>query len=157
MPKLFQLTKGGKLNEAIFEGETINTPSLLCVEDYLDTLNWAKSIGGLDALLARADANAAALSDWVARTPWVAHLASEPETRSNTSVCLVIADPEVKARGAEAVARVAKGIATSLEKEGVAFDIGAYRDAPPGLRVWCGATVETSDIDGAHAMARLGL
>jgi phosphoserine aminotransferase len=146
LPKLFQLTKGGKLNEAIFEGETINTPSLLCVEDYLDTLNWAKSIGGLDALLARADANAAALSEWVARTPWVAHLASEPETRSNTSVCLAIADPEVKARGAEAVARVAKGIATSLEKEGVAFDIGAHRDAPPGLRVWCGATVETSDI-----------
>jgi phosphoserine aminotransferase len=146
LPKLFQLTKGGKLNEAIFEGETINTPSLLCVEDYLDTLNWAKSIGGLDALLARADANAAALSEWVARTPWVAHLASEPETRSNTSVCLAIADPEVKARGAEAVARVAKGIATSLEKEGVAFDIGAHRDAPPGLRVWCGATVETSDV-----------
>ena len=146
LPKLFQLTKSGKLNEAIFEGETINTPSLLCVEDYLDTLNWAKSIGGLDALFARANANAAALSEWVARTPWVAHLASEPATRSNTSVCLVIADAEVKARGAEAVARVAKGIASSLEEEGVAFDIGAHRDAPPGLRVWCGATVETSDI-----------
>jgi phosphoserine aminotransferase len=146
LPKLFQLTKGGKLNEAIFEGETINTPSLLCVEDYLDTLNWAKSIGGLDALFARANANAAALSEWAARTPWVAHLASEPATRSNTSVCLVIADAEVKARGAEAVARVAKGIASSLEEEGVAFDIGAHRDAPPGLRVWCGATVETSDI-----------
>jgi phosphoserine aminotransferase len=146
LPKLFQLIKGGKLNEAIFEGETINTPSLLCVEDYLDTLNWAKSIGGLDALFARANANAAALSEWVARTPWVAHLASEPATRSNTSVCLVIADAEVKARGAEAVARVAKGIASSLEEEGVAFDIGAHRDAPPGLRVWCGATVETSNI-----------
>ncbi len=146
LPKLFQLIKGGKLNEAIFEGETINTPSLLCVEDYLDTLNWAKSIGGLDALFARASANAAALSEWVARTPWVTHLASEPATRSNTSVCLVIADPEVRARGAEAVARVAKGIASILEEEGVAFDIGAHRDAPPGLRVWCGATVETSDI-----------
>ncbi len=146
LPKLFQLTKGGKLNEAIFEGETINTPSLLCVEDYLDTLNWAKSIGGLDALFARANANAAALWEWVARTPWVAHLASEPATRSNTSVCLVIADPEVRARGAEAVARVAKGVASSLEEERVAFDIGAHRDAPPGLRVWCGATVETSDI-----------
>jgi phosphoserine aminotransferase len=146
LPKIFQLTKGGKLNEAIFEGETINTPSLLCVEDYLDTLNWAKSIGGLDALFARASANAVALSEWVARTPWVTHLASEPATRSNTSVCLVIADPEVRARGAEAVARVAKGIASSLEEEGVAFDIGAHRDAPPGLRVWCGATVETSDI-----------
>ncbi|MBV9566678.1 MAG: phosphoserine transaminase [Hyphomicrobiales bacterium] len=146
LPKIFQLTKAGKLNEAIFQGETINTPSLLCVEDYLHTLNWAKSIGGLDALFARANANAAALSEWVTRTPWVEHLAKEPQTRSNTSVCLMIADPEVRARGTEAVARVAKGIAASLEGEGVAFDIGAHRDAPPGLRIWCGATVETSDI-----------
>jgi phosphoserine aminotransferase len=147
LPKLFRLTKGGKLNEAIFEGETINTPSMLCVEDYLDTLHWAKSIGGLDGLFKRVDANAAALSAWVARTPWIAHLAKEKATRSNTSVCLVIADPEVKARGAEAVAAVAKGIAATLDKEGVAFDIGAYRDAPPGLRIWCGATVETADIE----------
>ena len=146
LPKIFQLTKGGKLNEAIFEGETINTPSLLCVEDYLDTLNWAKSIGGLRGLFARANANAAALSEWVARTPWIAHLASEPATRSNTSVCLTIADQEVRARGIDAVARVAKGIATRLEEEGAAFDIGAHRDAPPGLRIWCGATVETADI-----------
>ncbi len=146
LPKLFRLTQGGRLNEAIFAGETINTPSLLCVEDYLDTLNWAKSIGGLDGLFARANANAAALSEWVERTPWVAHLAKEPATRSNTSICLRIADPEVSARGAEAVTLIAKGIASKLEEEGVAFDIAAHRDAPPGLRIWCGATVETSDI-----------
>jgi phosphoserine aminotransferase len=147
LPKLFRLTKAGKLNEAIFEGETINTPSMLCVEDYLDTLRWAKSIGGLDSLLKRADGNAAVLSSWVERTPWIAHLAKEAATRSNTSVCLVVADPDVRARGAEAVASVAKGIAAMLDKEGVAFDIGAHRDAPPGLRIWCGATVETADIE----------
>jgi phosphoserine aminotransferase len=147
LPKIFRLTKSGKLNEAIFEGETINTPSMLCVEDYLDTLGWAKSIGGLDALIRRADANAAALSAWVARTPWVGHLAPEEATRSNTSVCLVIDDAEVKSRGPEAVAAVAKGIAATLETEGAAFDIGAYRDAPAGLRIWCGATVETSDVE----------
>jgi phosphoserine aminotransferase len=146
LPKLFRLTKSGKLNEAIFEGETINTPSMLCVEDYLDTLAWAKSIGGLNALIKRADANAAALSSWVERAPWVAHLAKDASSRSNTSVCLVIADPEVRARGAEAVASVAKGITATLEKEEAGFDIGAYRDAPPGLRIWCGATVETADI-----------
>ncbi|MFI5015398.1 MAG: phosphoserine transaminase [Hyphomicrobiales bacterium] len=147
LPKIFRLTKAGKLNEAIFEGETINTPSMLCVEDYLDTLKWAKSIGGLEALFKRVDANASKLSAWVERTAWVAHLAKQPATRSNTSICLVIADPEVRARGAEAVASVAKGIAATLDKEGVAFDIGAYRDAPPGLRIWCGATVETGDIE----------
>jgi phosphoserine aminotransferase len=147
LPKLFRLTKSGKLNAAIFEGETINTPSMLCVEDYLDTLTWAKSIGGLSALIRRADANAAALSSWVERSPWVAHLAKDPAFRSNTSVCLVIADAEVKARGVEAVASVAKGIAATLEKEEAGFDIGAYRDAPPGLRIWCGATVETADIE----------
>jgi len=146
LPKLFRLTKGGKLNEAIFEGETINTPSMLCVEDYLDTLRWAKSIGGLEALFRRADANAAALQAFVARTPWIANLAKDEATRSNTSVCLVIADPEVTARGPDAVAAVAKGIASTLDKEGVAYDIGAYRDAPPGLRIWCGATVETTDV-----------
>ncbi len=146
LPKIFRLTKSGKLNEAIFEGETINTPSMLCVEDYLDTLLWAKSIGGLDALVGRADANAAALSAWVERSPWVGHLAKETASRSNTSVCLVIADAEVRARGSETVASVAKAIAATLEKEGAGFDIGAYRDAPPGLRIWCGATVETADI-----------
>ncbi|MBV9112964.1 MAG: phosphoserine transaminase [Hyphomicrobiales bacterium] len=146
LPKIFQLTKSGKLNEAIFQGETINTPSLLCVEDYLDTLNWAKSIGGLERLFARANDNAAALSEWIARTPWVEHLARDPATRSNTSVCLTITDSEVRARGAEIVARFANALAANLEEEGVAFDIGAHRDAPPGLRVWCGATVETSDI-----------
>ena len=147
LPKLFRLTKGGKLNEAIFEGETINTPSMLCVEDYLDTLRWAKSIGGLEALFRRADANAAALQAFVARKPWIANLAKDEATRSNTSVCLVIADPEVTARGPDAVAAVAKGIASTHDKEGVAYDIGAYRDAPPGLRIWCGATVETTDVE----------
>jgi len=147
LPKIFRLTKSGKLNEAIFEGETINTPSMLCVEDYLDTLGWARSLGGLDALIRRADANAAALSAWVERTPWVGHLARDEAARSNTSVCLVIDDAEVKSSGPEVVAAVAKGIAATLEKEGAAFDIGAYRDAPPGLRIWCGATVETADIE----------
>jgi len=147
LPKIFRLTKSGRLNEAIFEGETINTPSMLCVEDYLDALAWAKSVGGLDGLVGRADANAAALSAWVERTPWVAHLAKDAAARSNTGVCLVITDAQVKARGPEAVASVAKGIAAQLEKEGVAFDIGAYRDAPPGLRIWCGATVDAADVE----------
>jgi phosphoserine aminotransferase len=143
MPKLFRMTKGGKLIEGIFEGETINTPSMLCVEDYLDALNWAKSIGGLDALIARADANAKAIADWVARTPWVDFLAVKPETRSNTSVCLKVVDPDISA---DAQAPFARALASLLEKEKVAYDIGAYRDAPPGLRIWCGATVETADV-----------
>jgi len=147
LPKIFRLTKSGKLNEAIFEGETINTPSMLCVEDYLDALRWAKSVGGLDGLFRRVEANAAALSAWVERTSWVAHLAKDAATRSNTSICLIIADPEVRARGADAVAAIAKGMAARLEKEGAAFDIGAYRDAPPGLRIWCGATVEAADVE----------
>ena len=146
LPKIFRLTSGGKLIAGIFEGETINTPSMLCVEDYLDALRWAKGAGGLDGLVARSNANAKALGDWVARTPWVANLARDPATASNTSVCLVITDPEVTARGAEAVAAFAKSLAGLLEAEGVAFDIGSYRDAPPGLRVWCGATVETADV-----------
>jgi phosphoserine aminotransferase len=140
------MTKGGKLIEGIFEGETINTPSMLCVEDYIDALEWAQGIGGLTGLLAKADANAKVIHDWVARTPWIANLAKVPATASNTSVCLVIADPDVVAKGPEAVSQVAKGIAAALEKEGVALDIGAYRDAPPGLRIWCGATVEASDL-----------
>ena len=147
LPKIFRMTKGGKLIEGIFEGETINTPSMLAVEDYIDALEWARSIGGLEALVAKADANARVIHDWVARTPWIANLAKDPATASNTSVCLVIADPDVVAQGPEAVAQVAKGITSALEKENVALDIGAYRDAPPGLRIWCGATVEQSDLE----------
>ncbi len=147
LPKIFRMTKGGKLIEGIFEGETINTPSMLCVEDYIDALEWAKSIGGQKGLVAKADANAKVILDWVAKTPWIANLAKEPATASNTSVCLVIADPDVVAKGPEAVTQVAKGITSALEKEGVALDIGAYRDAPPGLRIWCGATVEASDLE----------
>jgi phosphoserine aminotransferase len=147
LPKIFRLTKGGKLIEGIFKGETINTPSMLAVEDYLDALKWAKSLGGLDALVARADANARVIHDWVANTSWVANLARDPATASNTSVCLTIADPDVLAAGEEAVTKVAKGIVSTLEAEGMAFDIGAYRDAPAGLRIWCGATVETADLE----------
>jgi len=147
LPKIFRMTKGGKLIEGIFEGETINTPSMLCVEDYIDALEWAEGIGGLKGLLAKADANAKVIHDWVARTPWIANLAKVPATASNTSVCLVIADADVVAKGPEAVAQVAKGITAALEKEGVALDIGAYRDAPAGLRIWCGATVEASDLE----------
>src|ERR1700741_1042084 len=147
LPKLFRLTKGGKLTEGFFEGETINTPSMLCVEDYLDALNWAKSLGGLKALFARADANAKAIADWVERTPWIDFLARAPETRSNTSGCLKVVDPSVAALTADAQALFAKGLASVLEKEKVAFDIGAYRDAPAGLRIWCGATVESADVE----------
>ena len=159
LPKIFRLMSGGKLGEGLFAGETINTPSMLCVEDYLDALGWAKSLGGLDALVARADANFKVLDDWVARTPWVAFLASDPATRSNTSVCLKVVDAAITALSADAQAAFAKTLATLLEKEKVAFDIGGYRDAPPGLRIWCGATVEASDVaalthwlDWAYAM-----
>ena len=147
LPKVFRLTKDGKLIEGIFRGDTINTPSMLAVEDYLDTLAWAERIGGLKALHARADANARTIYDWVARTPWIAPLAVDPATYSNTGVCLVIADPDVLARGDAAVAAFAAGIVGRLDREGVALDIGAYRDAPAGLRIWCGATVETSDLE----------
>jgi phosphoserine aminotransferase len=146
LPKIFRLTSKGALIDGIFVGETINTPSMLCVEDYIDALEWAQSVGSLKGLQARADANAKVLHDWVAKTPWVANLAKDPTTASNTSVCLVIADPDVNAKGADAVAAVAKGIVSALDKEGVAFDIGAYRDAPAGLRIWCGATVEAADL-----------
>jgi phosphoserine aminotransferase len=141
------MTKGGKLIEGIFEGETINTPSMLCVEDYIDALQWAKGLGGLKALLKRADSNAKVIADWVARTPWIDFLARVPATRSNTSVCLKVVDPVVAALPADAQAAFAKGLASLLEKEKVALDIGSYRDAPPGLRIWCGATVETSDLE----------
>ncbi|MGE8128131.1 phosphoserine transaminase [Methylobacterium sp. NPDC080182] len=147
LPKIFRLTKVGKLIEGIFKGDTINTPSMLAVEDYLDTLDWAERIGGLRALHARADANAKVVYDWVARTPWIAPLAADPATYSNTGVCLVIADPDVLARGDAAVSAFAAGIVERLDREGVALDIGAYRDAPAGLRIWCGATVETSDLE----------
>ncbi len=164
MPKIFRMTKGGKLNEAIFQGETINTPSMLCVEDYLDALEWAQSIGGLKALHARADANAIVIADWVARTAWIDFLTRDPALRSNTSVCLKVVDPAVSRLPAEAQAAFVKGIAAALEKEGVAYDIAAYRDAPPGLRIWCGSTVERTDVealtlwlDWAYATAKAAL
>jgi phosphoserine aminotransferase len=147
MPKIFRLTKGGKLIEGIFTGETINTPSMLCVEDYLDTLAWGKSIGGLPALIARADANAKAVADWVAKTPWIDFLTSDPAIRSNTSVCLKVVDPAISKLPADAQAAFVKGLGAALEKEGVAYDIDAYRDAPPGLRIWCGSTVECRDVE----------
>ena len=147
MPKTFRMTKDGKLVEGIFEGETINTPSMLAVEDYLDTLKWAESIGGLPALIARADRNLGVLANWVQRTDWVDFLARDPATRSNTSVCLKIVDPWFAALAPDAQAAAASKIASLLEKEGVALDIGGYRAAPPGLRVWCGATVESSDLE----------
>jgi phosphoserine aminotransferase len=164
MPKIFRMTKGGKLNEAIFVGETINTPSMLCVEDYIDALQWAKSIGGLKALQARADANAKTIADWVARAPWIDFLTRDPALRSNTSVCLKVVDPAVNRLPVEAQAQFVKGIAAALEKEGVAYDINAYRDAPSGLRIWCGSTVERSDIealtlwlDWAYSQAKAAL
>ena len=141
LPKIFRLTKGGKLIEGIFAGETINTPSMLAVEDYLAALDWARSAGGLDGLKARADANLAEIARFVAARDWLAFLASDPATRSNTSVCLRFTDPRIKDGAA-----FARAVARRLEAESVAFDIGAYRDAPPGLRIWCGGTVETADV-----------
>ena len=161
LPKIFRMTKGGKLIEGIFQGETINTPSMLCVEDYIDALEWAKSIGGLPALRARADGNAQVIADWVARSTWIDFLAREPASRSNTSVCLKVVDPAVSGLALEAQAAFVKGIAAALEKEAIAYDIDAYRDAPPGLRIWCGSTVERADIealtywlDWAYAQAK---
>jgi phosphoserine aminotransferase len=147
LPKIFRLTNNGKLIEGVFEGETINTPSMLCVEDYLDTLLWAKSVGGLSALMARSDANAKVIADWVARTPWIDFLAKVPAQRSNTSVCLKVVDPAVTTLAADAQAAFVKSLAAALEKEGVAYDIDSYRDAPAGLRIWCGATVEIRDLE----------
>jgi phosphoserine aminotransferase len=146
LPKIFRMTSGGKLSEGIFQGETINTPSMLCVEDYLDALLWAKSLGGLKALIGRADANANVIHDFVEANSWIANLAALPETRSNTSVCLKIADSQVAALSEDDQANFAKGLVALLEKEGVAFDVGHYRDAPSGLRIWAGATIETSDM-----------
>jgi len=147
LPKIFRMTKGGKLNEGIFEGETINTPSMLCVEDYLDTLQWAKSVGGLKALIARADANTKVIADWVTGTPWVEFLARVPATRSNTSVCLKVVDPAITSLSADAQSAFAKALAGAVEKEGAGYDLGHYRDAPAGLRIWCGATIEASDVE----------
>jgi len=147
IPKIFRLTKGGKLNAGIFQGETINTPSMLCVEDALDALAWARSIGGADGLARRTRENAAALQRWVDRTPWIDYLAVDPDTRSPTSVCLRLAQPAATHLSTEQQSAWFKKITGVLEAEGVALDIGSYRDAPPGLRIWCGATVERADIE----------
>lgn len=146
MPKVFRLTKGGKLNEDIFKGSTINTPSMLCVEDHLDALDWSREIGGVDALIARSNANFDVIDAWVAGSEWAAFLAGDPALRSTTSVCLKIVDTWFTALPADEQAAAAKAVATLLDGEGVAFDVGAYRDAPPGLRIWAGATVEQSDL-----------
>ncbi|HPA38392.1 MAG TPA: phosphoserine transaminase [Phenylobacterium sp.] len=152
MPKLFRMTKankdgGNKVSLDIFEGATINTPSMLCVEDAIDALKWAEGIGGLAEMRRRADANLAVLAEWVEKTAWVEFLAADPAIRSNTSVCLKVVDPRVTGLSDDAQADFAKKLAAALEKEGVALDVGGYRDAPPGLRIWCGATVETSDLE----------
>ena len=147
MPKLFRMTKGGKVSLDIFEGATINTPSMLCVEDYIDALKWAASVGGDEGLQRRSNSNLEVIADWVARTAWVDFLPVKAEIRSNTSVCLKVVDPRIAGAPAQAQADFAKRLTSLLEKEGVALDVGAYRDAPPGLRIWCGATVEASDLE----------
>jgi phosphoserine aminotransferase len=146
LPKIFRMTKSGKLVGGVFEGETINTPSMLCVEDALDGLKWAESIGGLPALIARSAANLKVIEDWAANSNWAAFLAEDPAIRSSTSVCLKFTDPAYLALPAEEQVKRAKSLVSLLDKEGAAFDIGSYRDAPAGLRVWCGATVGTSDV-----------
>ncbi len=164
LPKIFRMTKGGKLNQGIFEGETINTPSMLCVEDYLDALNWAKSVGGLKGLMARADTNTKVIADWKAKTPWIDFLAKDPAIRSNTSVCLRVIDPAIMSLSADAQSDFVKKLVAAVEKEGAGYDFAHYRDAPAGLRIWCGATVEASDvalltqwIDWAFAEAKASL
>ncbi|HOP19196.1 MAG TPA: phosphoserine aminotransferase, partial [Amphiplicatus sp.] len=147
MPKIFRMTKGGKVMRDIFEGATINTPSMLCVEDYVDALKWAAGMGGLEGLCARADANLEVLADWVDDTEWVDFLCADLSIRSNTSVCLKIVDPRVAALADDQQRAFTKKMETLLEAEGAAFDLGGYRDAPPGLRIWCGATVERSDLE----------
>ncbi|MGI9364126.1 MAG: phosphoserine transaminase [Rhizobiaceae bacterium] len=146
LPKIFRLTKGGKLIEGIFSGATINTPSMLCVEDYIDCLKWAQSVGGLSGLHTRADTNFSVLEKWVENTPWIDFLAEDPTTRSNTSVCLKVVDPEIVVLDEAEQTAFVKNMTKLLDEEGVAFDIGGYRDAPPGLRIWTGATVESSDL-----------
>jgi phosphoserine aminotransferase len=164
LPKIFRLTKGGRLIDEIFDGATINTPSMMCVADWLDALAWARSVGGLEGLMARADANLEAVAGWVGRTPFVDFLARNPATVSNTSVCLKIVDPAFAALPEARAAAIIKNMADRLEAEGAAYDIAAHRDAPPGLRIWCGATVETADLEAlfpwlewAYAEARSGL
>jgi phosphoserine aminotransferase len=147
LPKIFRLTKGGKLIEGIFRGDTINTPSMLCVEDAIDALRWVESIGGRDEVRRRSETNLDVISEWVDRSSWVNFLASQPETRSCTSVCLQIADPWFRALEPDEQAATAKRVASKLDEEGIAFDIGSYRDAPPGLRIWAGATIERSDLE----------
>jgi phosphoserine aminotransferase len=147
LPKIFRMTKGGKLNEGIFEGETINTPSMLALEDYLDALKWAEGLGGLNGLVARADTNLAAVERWVRESSWAAFLAEDKAVRSNTSVCLKIVDPWFAGLSPDAQAEAAKKVASVLEKENVAYDVAAYRSAPAGLRIWCGATVERADLE----------
>lgn len=147
LPKIFRLTKKGKIDLEIFEGSTINTPSLLATEDYIDALKWAESIGGLEALFARANANTKALLDWVAKTPWIESLADDPAAQSNTGVCLKVVDARVTGLSSDGQAEFAKKLASLLEKEGVALDAASYRSAPPGLRIWCGATIERSDVE----------
>jgi phosphoserine aminotransferase len=163
LPKIFRLTKNGKLDQELFTGATINTPSMLCVEDALDGLAWAERVGGLEALIVRSEGNLAAVAAWVARTPWVEFLARDRATRSCTSVCLKIVDPWFEAQAEAARADVVKKLVALLEKEGVALDIAGYRDAPPGLRIWCGATIERDDVaallpwlDWAYAEVRSG-
>ena len=164
LPKIFRLTKGGALNEGVFRGETINTPSMLAVEDCIDALEWVERIGGLPETIARSDRSLATIAAFVEANDWIDFLAVDPATRSNTSVCLRFTDPAVTALDADGQAAFAKGIVKRLEAEGVAYDVGAYRDAPPGLRVWCGATVEPSDVAAllpwiawAHGEALAGL
>jgi phosphoserine aminotransferase len=147
MPKIFRMTKGGKLVDGIFEGETINTPSMIAVEDYLDALTWAESVGGLKGLIKRSNDNLAVLDDWTKKSGWAGFLAKDAAVRSNTSVCIKITDPWFSSLGDEAKAEAAKKIASLLEKEGVALDIAGYRSAPPGLRIWCGATVDKTDLE----------
>jgi phosphoserine aminotransferase len=147
MPKIFRMTKGGKVVEGIFEGETINTPSMVAVEDYLDALTWAQSVGGLKGLIQRSNDNLKALEDWAAKSDWCGFLAEDKAVRSNTSVCLKVIDPWFAALSDEAKADAAKKIASVLDKEGVALDIAGYRAAPPGLRIWCGATVDKADVE----------
>jgi len=147
LPKIFRMTKGGKLIEGIFQGETINTPSMLAVEDYIFALEWAQGLGGLSALIARCDANAAALDSWVQATPWIEHLVADPAIRSNTSVCLKFAESAVPGLDADAQLALVKKMASLLEAEGAAYDVAGYRDAPPGIRIWCGATIEREDIE----------
>jgi phosphoserine aminotransferase len=156
LPKIFRMTKGGKLIDGIFVGETINTPSMLCVEDYLDALQWARSIGGLKGLQARADANFKVLADWAERTPWIDHFAVDPATRSNTSVCLKVVDPAVTALDLGGQEAFVRAIAARLDKEGVAHDIAYHRDAPPHFRIWAGATIEASDLAALTAWLEWG-